>query len=257
MTNRLLLTFWAIFMTTVLYGQQITKEEIRKFKIKSITTIDADGRVQSIDLYDSDGDLVRVDDKGDDGKVYTRKELHFNDQKLITEEVTHTADGRIHRIMKFLYNDKNQLTRKESYNPNKVDGTWTYEYDPEGHKIRETKSSGTMGNSVTVFKYLGMRLIEEETTDDTIGKEERITYKYNKKGQLTRKKSMHFYFNTTITEKYVYDKSGKLVERKERSSNGVSSTTTYQYDDRGLLISDIWKGSLGDTQNRTTYIIEF
>jgi hypothetical protein len=114
-----------------------------------------------------------------------------------------------------------------------------------------------MGNSVTIFKYLGKQLIEEETTTESIGKEEKITYKYNDKGLLIEKKTKQFYFNTTITLTYSYNVSDKLVQLDEKSSNGVSSKTTYQYNDKGLLVSDVWKSSLGKTSNKTRYIVEF
>ncbi len=58
--NHLRLTLGAIFLTTFLYGQEITKEEIVKFKIKSITTIDGDNQVKSIDYYNSEGDLIKI-----------------------------------------------------------------------------------------------------------------------------------------------------------------------------------------------------
>jgi YD repeat-containing protein len=114
-----------------------------------------------------------------------------------------------------------------------------------------------MGNSVTVYKYLGNQLTEEETTTESIGKEEKIRYKYNDQGQLTEKKSKQYYFNTTITLTYTYNEIGKLIALQEKSSNGVSSKTTYQYDDKGLLMSDTWKSSLDKTPNTTRYIIEF
>jgi hypothetical protein len=114
-----------------------------------------------------------------------------------------------------------------------------------------------MGNSVTIYKWLSKQLIEEETTNETIGKEERITYKYNDKGQKTEKKSRHFYFATTITTKYTYNDAGKLIQENEKSSAGVSSKITYQYDDRGLLVADIWKSSFDKTPSKTQYIVEF
>ena len=250
------LTLGTIFLTTCLYGQEITKEEIVKFKIKSITTIDGDDNTKSIDIYNDKGDLVKINDKSN-GEIKTRKEFIYNDNFLLTEERTFNTEGKIHRISKYTYNTKNQLVKEESFNPDEIDLTWTYEYDETGHKVKATKASGTMGNSVTVYKYSGKQLAEEETTTESIGKEEKITYKYNDKGQVTENKSRHFYFNTTITLTYIYDDTGKLMELREKSSNGVSSKTTYQYDDKGLLIGDTWKSSLDKTPNQTRYLIEF
>jgi hypothetical protein len=249
--NHLKLTLGAFFLTTFLYGQEITKEEIIKFKIKSITTIDADGRVKSIDVYNDKGDIVKINDKQKD-EIKIRKEFVYDTTGLLREERTYNTDGNIHRISKFIYNTKNQLIKEESYNPNKIDATSIYEYDENGNKVKVTTD-----NSVTVYKWLGNQLIEEETTNETIGKEEKIRYKYNDKGQRTQKKSRHFYFATTITTTYSYDESGKLILESEKSSSGVSSKITYQYDDRGLLIGDTWWSSFDKTPSKTQYIVEF
>jgi hypothetical protein len=245
-----------IFLTTSLYGQEIAREEIVKFKIKSITTIDGDDDVKSIDYYNDNGDIVKIGDKDED-EITLRQEFVYNSSNLLTDEKTFNPNGKLHRLTKYTYDANNRLVKKESYNPDKVDVTWTYEYDETGNKIKEVQKSGTMGNSVTLFKYLGKQVVEEETTNETIGKEEKITYKYNDKGQLAEKKSRHFYFKTTITLTYIYNEIGKLVELREKSSNGVSSKTTYLYDDKGLLTGDTWKSSLDKTPNKTRYLIGF
>lgn len=256
MNKHLRLTLGTLFLTTILYGQEITKEEIVKFKIKSITTIDGDDHVKSIDYYNPTGDLIKIGEKDED-KIRTRRQFIYKNQ-LLTEERALDYKGDVLHTNKYSYNSKSQLTKKENVSSdNTVDGTWTYEFDESGNKIKETKKSGTMGNSVTIFKYLGKQLIEEETTTESIGKEEKITYKYNDKGLLIEKKTKQFYFNTTITLTYSYNESDKLVQLDEKSSNGVSSKTTYQYNDKGLLVSDIWKSSLSKTSNKTRYIIEF
>jgi YD repeat-containing protein len=256
MTNHLRLTLGTIFLTTILYGQEITKEEIVKFKIKSIMTIDGDDHVKSIDYYNTTGDLIKIGEKDED-EIRIRRQFLYKNQ-LLTEERALDYRGDILHTTKYYYNPKSQLTKKENIaSDNSVNGTWTYEYDESGNKIKETQISGTMGNSVTIFKYLGKQLIEEEKTTESIGKEEKITYKYNDKGLLIEKKTKAFYFNTTITLTYAYNASDKLVQLDEKSSNGVSSKTTYQYNDKGLLVSDIWKSSLGKTSNKTRYIVEF
>jgi hypothetical protein len=200
--------------------------------------------------------LIKIGEK-DEGEVRIRRQFIYKNQ-LLTEERALDYKGDILHTNKYYYDSKSQLTKKENVSSdNSIDGTWTYEYDENGNKIKETKKSGTMGNSVTIFKYLGKQLIEEETTTDSIGKEEKITYKYNDRGLLIEKKTKQFYFNTTITLTHSYNESDKLVQLDEKSSNGVSSKTTYQYNDKGLLVSDIWKSSLGKTSSKTRYIVEF
>lgn len=257
MNNHFTLTLGTIFLSTILYGQEITKEDIVNFKIRSITTIDGDNQVKSIDYFNGAGDLIKVGEKNKDA-VRIRGLFVYGKNKLLTEERVLDYKGHILHTNKFYYNAESQLTKKESVDSdNSIDATWTYEYDDSGNKIRETKKSGTMGNSVTIYKWLGNQLIEQETTDQEIGKEERITYKYNEKGKLIEKKSKHYYFNTTITLTYTYGDKGKLIQLDEKSSNGVRSKTTYHYNDKGLLVSDIWQSSLDKSPNKTRYIVEF
>ena len=78
-------------------------------------------------------------------------------------------------------------------------------------------------------------------------------YKYNDKGHLVEKKTRYFHSNSLITVTYTYNDTGKLIKLDEKSDNGVTSSTTYQYNDKGLLESDTWKGSLSKTAQRTSY----
>jgi hypothetical protein len=246
-----------MFLTTFLYGQEISKEEIVKFKIKSITTVDGDGKIKSIYFYNERGDIIKIGDD-DNGKTQTRREFIYDNNKRLTEEKTFTSEGDVHHRDKYFYNSKDHLIKKESSDSNgSIDATWTYEYDENGNKIKETQKSGTIGNSVTKFKYVNGQLTESETSNDSIGKENKITYKYNETGQVTEEKTKDYYSNTTITLTYTYNPTGKLIKLEEKSSNGVSSLTTYQYNDKGLLENDVWKSSLGKTAHKTTYKVAY
>jgi hypothetical protein len=246
-----------IFLATSLYGQEISKEEIIKFKIKSVTTVDSDGKIKSIDFYNDRGDIVRIGED-DNGRTETRKEFVYDKKGTLIEEKTFSSSGKIHHVDKYYYNSKNQLVRKEWIDTDQsIDATWAYEYDEKGNKVRETQESGTIGNSVTTFKYVNGQLTESETSNGSIGKENKITYKYNEKGNVIEEKTKDYFSNTTITLTYTYNETGKLTELREKSSNGVSSLTTYHYDDKGLLMSDVWKSSLGKEAHRTTYEVAY
>ncbi|MDB5203282.1 MAG: hypothetical protein JWQ27_2691 [Ferruginibacter sp.] len=115
-----------------------------------------------------------------------------------------------------------------------------------------------MGKSVTKYKYDDKDfLIQEDKSTKSIGKEERVNYKYSDKGLIKEKKTKYYYSNTNITLTYSYDDKGKLTKLFEKSSNGVSSTTLYEYNDKGLLIGDTWESSLSKIKHKTTYKISF
>ncbi|HEY5823185.1 MAG TPA: hypothetical protein VIT44_02395 [Cyclobacteriaceae bacterium] len=256
MNNHLILTFATVLLTTALYGQEISKNDIVKFKIKSITTIDGDNHVQSIEYYDEMGDLIKEGRKDDDGNTEIWKVFIYDKNKKMIEE-RFLNNGDIDKWIKYSYNSSSQLTKKEMIeSDNQVSATWTYENDVNNNRTKVKKKSGTIGSGETIYTYSGKQLIQEETTNETIGKEEKVTYKYNDKGLVIEKKTKHFYFNTTITVTYTYDDIGRLTQLDEKSSNGVSSKTTYQYDDKGLLTSQIWKSSLSKTSGKTRYVVE-
>ena len=115
-----------------------------------------------------------------------------------------------------------------------------------------------MGNTVTKYKYDDKNfLIQEDKSNNTIGKEERVNYKYSDNGRVVEKKTKAYYFKTTITLTYSYSYAGNLTKLSEKSSNGVSSTTLYEYNDKGLLISDTWESSISKMPHKTTYQINF
>jgi YD repeat-containing protein len=158
--HQLLLFSFITFSTLCLYAQEPTKEQIRKFGITSITTIDGDDRVKSIEVFNKEGELVKILDLNKSGDTLLRMHFIFHDG-LLKEEVSYTTMGQVHRITRHQHDGSRRLIRSEYYNGEKRDGTTAYEYDPEGNKVKETKTSDTSGGSVTVFKYSDSRLSEE------------------------------------------------------------------------------------------------
>ena len=258
MKSKIFLILLSFFLVQVSAGQEISKPDILKFKIKSITTIGGDGNTKYTEFYNDKGDFIKQGSLNKNKLLQIDRELFYNDSSQLIEERTYTSSGDVNRTSKYYYNDKNQLFKKEYIQFGEVSATWTIEYGVNGNKVSEMQTSGTMGNSVTKYKYDDKSfLIQEDKTNNTIGKEERINYKYNDKGHVIEKKTKAYYFNTTITLTYTYNDTGKLTKLYEKSSNGVSSTTLYEYNDKGLLISDTWESSISKTPQKATYQISF
>jgi hypothetical protein len=242
----------------VSFGQDISKSDIAKFKIKSITTIDSDGRIKYSQFYNDRGDFIKQVSFNDNKQLHIDREFFYNDSSQLIEERTYTSSGEINATSKYYYNDKKQLVKKEYIQFEKVSATWILVYDEKGNKTSEEQISGTMGNTVTKYKYdTNGFLLQEDKSNNSIGKEERVNYKYNDKGQITEQKTKSYYFNTTITLTYFYNSADKLSKLVEKSSNGVSSTTMFEYNDKGLLVSDTWENSISKTPLKTTYQIAF
>lgn len=258
MKSKIVLILLSFFLVQVSAGQEISKSDIVKFKIKSITTIDGDGKAKYTVFYNDKGDFIKQGSLNDNKQLQIDRELFYIDSSQLIEERTYTSGGDINTTSKYYYNNKSQLFKKELIQFGEVSAIWTFEYDEKGNKISETQASGTMGNSVTKYKYDDKNfLIQEDKSNNSIGKEERVNYKYNNKGQLIEQKTKAYYFNTKITLTYSYNDAGKLSKLFEKSSNGISSKTLYEYNEKGLLISDTWESSISKTLQKTTYQISF
>lgn len=218
-------------------------------------TIDSEGKIKSVEFYNSKGDILK---SGNSSIDKIDREYFYDTLNKLTEERTYNDKGDIWSVYKYYYNDKGQLIKRENIQFGNIEATWTYEYDEKGNKQTEKLESGTMGNTVTKYKYdANSNLIQEDKANETIGKEERVTYKYSDKVQLIEKRTKAYYFNTTIILTYLYNNKGQLDKLIEKSSNGVSSKTIFEYDEKGLLSSDIWESSISKIPNKTTYKINF
>jgi hypothetical protein len=258
MKSKIFLILLSIFLVLVSVAQEISKSDIIKFGIKSITAIDSDGKIKYMEFYNQSGIIIKRGSLNEHNQLHIDKEFFYNDSSQLVEERAYTGSGDINSVAKYYYNEKNQLYRKEYIQFGEVSATWTFEYDQKGNKTAEIQKSGTMGNAVTKYKYDEKALlIQEDKSNSTIGKEERVNYKYSNKGQIIEKKTKFYYFNTTITVTYSYNDAGNLTKLYESSSNGVSSTTLCEYNEKGLLVSSTWESSISKTPYRTTYQVAF
>ncbi len=258
MTTRHFLILLTFFISEYSFGQTISKSDILKFKIKTVKTIDGEGKIEKIEFFDTKGNLHKEGSMGEDNKIQINKEYIYDKNESLVEKRTFDFKGDIHTTTKHSYDNQNKLVKSEFSRFGELDETLTFEYDTNGNRIKETQTSVTMGNSFTKFKYnLDNLLIQEEKTDSSIGKEERVTYNYNPTKQLKEKNTLSYYFNTIIKLTYTYNDKGSLIKLLENSSNGVSSTKTYLYNDKNLLISDSWTGSIGKMTHKTTYEISY
>ncbi|MGL4632232.1 MAG: hypothetical protein ACRCVT_13605 [Leadbetterella sp.] len=258
MTRVILLFTFYLFVTSPILGQAISKPEIIKFKIKTIKTIDEDGKVEKIEYFDENGNVIKKGSFSEDNKIQIEEEYLYDTDAKIVEERKYDFQGKIHSTTKHFYNRSNKLIKSQMEQFDKIEATWIYEYDENGNMIIETQTSESSGNSITKFKYdLANNLIQENKSNGKIDEGEVIKYKYNREKQLIEKKNHVNYFNTTIKQTYIYSEKGKVAEVLEKSSNGVSSKSTYQYNENDLLVSQVWKSSLGKESHKTNYEFGF
>jgi YD repeat-containing protein len=250
------LTLLILLSISTVFGQEFTKADITRHRIKSVTTFDEQGVIKKVSHYNEHGDLISTGTAAPGGLQKT-KELVYNDHKLLTEEKNFNPLGNIHFTHRFSYNSKRQLVKKESIDSDeKVVSTWSYEYDNDGNLIKETQNSAEEGNNFTRYKYHKGKLTEEETSNDTLGKEEKITFTYNDKNQLTEQKIKSYFTETIITITFTYNNRGNLVRQEEKSDTGKEGETVYDYDENGLLTRLTTRSVADHLTETTTFQIE-
>lgn len=255
LSNIVLTMFIQLSISTV-FGQEFTKADITRYRIKSITTLDETGTIRKVSHYNEHGDLVSTGTRAPAGLMKT-KELFYNDHKLLIEEKNFNPLGNVHFTYRYSYNSKRQLVKKESIDSDeKVVASWHYEYDNSGNLIKLNQNSLEEGNNLTRYKYHKGRLTEEETTNGTLGKEEKITFIYNDKNQLVEQKIKSYFTETTLTITFIYNDKGKLVRQEEASDAGKDGETVYDYDENGLLTRQTTRSAADNLIETTTYQIE-
>ncbi len=258
MRTKLLLLFLTFAISICSFGQEISQNEILKFKIKSIKTIDEDGTITNINFYNQHGNLFKQASPNEDNKIIINKEFIYDENDKLIQERTFDFKGDINLVINHSYNNLNQLIQSKLIRNEEIIAIWLFDYDKNGNKIKETQTSNTMGNSVTQYTYdLNQLLIHEDKSNTTIGKEELVAYQYNSAKLLIEKKTISYYFNTTIKVTYFYNDKNKLIKQVEDSSNGVSSMKTFEYNNDNLLIRDNWRGSISKITHKTTYEIGY
>mgnify|MGYP003624897056 CR=1 FL=1 len=251
--KKIVLIIIILLQTNFVSSQEISKTERIEFEITKIESYDGENNLERINLFNKNGDLIKIID----GEKEVQKEFIYNNKKQLLKEIRYNSNGKIHNTIKHFYNPKNQLIKKElTDSDGKTNDFWTFEYNEKNELFKETKKSETGTNSITEFKYNNSKLVETFVKNKTIGKESKTTFKYAKNGLLSQKKAKYYFSNTTMTWKYTYNKKGKLAKLVDKSSNGMKSTTKYEYDKNGLLIKESWRGSFSKEDSITNYKFE-
>ncbi len=101
MKSKIFLILLFFFLVQVSIGQEISKLDIVKFKIKSITTIDGDGKIKCTEFYNDKGDLIKQGSLNDNKQLQIDRELFYNDSSRLIEERTYINGGDINTTLKY------------------------------------------------------------------------------------------------------------------------------------------------------------
>jgi hypothetical protein len=251
--KKIVLIIIILLQTNFVSSQEISKSERIEFNITKIQSYDGEGKLESINLFNENGDLLKYFD----GEKEIQKEFIYNNKKQLLKEIRYNSNGKVYNSIKHYYNSKNLLTKKElTDSDGEVNDIWTFEYNIKNQLIREIVKSETASNSTTEYKYKNSKIAETLVKNKTIGKESKTTFKYDESGRLSQKRTRYYFSNSTMTWKYTYNEKGKLTKLVDKSSNGMKSTTKYEYDKNELLIKESWRGSFSKEDSITNYKFE-
>lgn len=253
--NKLTILIWFALSVGKVYSQRLSNDDITKFRVKSVevTWRENDKKLKvtpfsEFDFYSEQGVLIRQEVR-EGRKILKRIEFVYDSSNLLKEKwqvnipsensyITPNGDGLLYKS--YEYNSHKQLIKERTFNlnylDNKVNETFSYSYDESGNRVREIRESASDSIEIT-FTYRGSQLIMETWlyADTTFNGQ--VKYSYNSLGQLMQEIEDYSPNSFGITD-YLYDTRGKLIQMK-----GVE-TTSYDYNDKGLLIKETRKPTL-------------
>lgn len=226
--------FIAMIMTTTLGFSQsdeynVSSRNLNKKVRKTIQHYftydkDSDGFVKksvSINSYNDDGYLTEsyylYNSSYSDGSP-TKKRYSYNSKnQILSIDNVSAKKTKYSTDVKFSYNSKGHLTKKESIYPDGSAAVENYRTDNKGRIVKkESYTSKNQLSSETEIRYSGSKRTEVRTSYST------------KDGSI----------NGTYTTEYKNDRSISYVSESKWSN----STSSYEYDNKGNLIKSISKG---------------
>jgi hypothetical protein len=199
---RITITTGFIVLAFLSLSQELTSAEIKKLKIKKIAV----GTMMKGALVDGRHEVF-YDANGNDTAVY--------------------IDGKKAGFKKIEYNKKNAPARIIAYDKEgKITSVSTYTYKADGSYSISNKDAEFGLQNIYSHDKTG-RLLQLQLPDGSV-----IKYVYSA-GRLVKRYSVSQKDGTRLMDIFTYDKKGKLA--KQESSGEYPSSTTFEYDNSGLL----------------------
>ncbi|MDX6497598.1 MAG: hypothetical protein QOG23_858 [Blastocatellia bacterium] len=204
---------------TVLWERGSDSGPIREQMI----TFDVHGRKTELLMYSATGELQqKTIYKYEDGKL--KEELRYDSKDVLTGKTIHSLDasgrrtttvdydraGAILGTTTYNYDAKGNLSEEKTKSSFAFgDRNVVYSYNTEGELISKTGNGGTGLRKTTRYRYEYGKLAEESA--DNLP--ERVTIKYDSRGNVEEKSSQFVYTYTKETYKYNYDDQGNWTRQ--------------------------------------------
>ncbi len=222
--KKFLLVCFSLFTAGIVSAQQPTAEEIKNLKIKKISLAEQQGFADSkTELY--------FDANGNDTAGYAfgiksySKTIEYDEKQRINAIKVFSAEGEETESTVYTYNPDGSFT---TLNKDKKYGLVNKgEYNKKGQIVSHTVPDGSIKH-----------------------------YEYNANDQLIKLYSEPKNDGIKFTNTYTYNKAGKLISQED--TGDFPATSTYVYDDKGLLTKAIiTTGNVTEGVVSTIYIYEY
>ena len=192
------------------------------------------GSVRSVQLEFAEANMV--DGKLSEIKRWPHQRVSYNERGQEVERVNFKKDGSIEDTSIIRYDSEGRII---GYGDAKKDRNYSIlEYDSKGNRTeaRGYEGDGLQTRETYTYDDKGQKIAQSRFADNG-AYHERIIYAYNPAGQLTE---MAAYYSEVLKEKHLktYDGGGKLLKEESVSYqfSGHNSTVEYLYDKSGRLI---------------------
>ncbi|MES1220425.1 MAG: hypothetical protein ABUT20_33295, partial [Bacteroidota bacterium] len=204
---------------------QYTSQEIKKFKISKIIK-------QSYNT-----------DSSESQKTETLYDRHGNDTATF-------MDGQLYKHSIYEYDGKGRALKSINSKPDGSEmETATYAYKPDGSYVITNKDKTYGLTDYTYYDKTG-KIIKTKSPDGA----ERM-HTYDAKGHLMKIKTKPGGNGILTDIQYTYNARGQCI--KEVSNGEFKWTTTYTYDNKGLIIQAVSANPDDGTKSTYSYEYEF
>lgn len=187
--------------------------------------------------YDEKGNLRSVSFERSD-QVSGITHFHHDEKGAVREADCKGLNGWFHGTLKFNHDDRGRLTGGEIFQKGKKIGTIRYAYDATGAMVREHWNFTGKWNQTCLYEYS-----EDQSEKHVAYSSSNVFITQTDRFKLVRE-TYDFNGEDGGPSTFFYNVNNRL-EKKDYENNSVKTTTTYEYDDQGLLTRSLRQYSSG------------
>lgn len=214
--------------------ERLVIKTISKWKVDTLN----DSKIARVVFkeFDKTGFLVLQEDFTNEGKIVTKSTYTYDSEKSLEEKSSFTETGEVKDKSKteYVYDRNRRVIKQINYDGNGVvNDIHTFDYDSNGNLIKKTQTYSNTGNVTNV----------------------NIDYQYNQTGELVERVTKNETGNLSRDSISYQSELKKVTVFRFNSEGRLSTSTCYNYNELGSIISEMITDYFTDI--RSKYIYEY